>query len=356
MEKGEKENCKKNKISPLVLKKNEDTVQIGIDIGGSLSKLAIAINHKDEEGIKFLKSFQVFDEVNISEKIIFFTKFQTPLEKASVLSTTTIFPILKDITSKFKITTIQATGGGALKFKEIAEKQFHLQFVKHDELLSLVNGYLFLNELSPFYEIQNERDIVQVSSSDLEYPHLAVNIGSGVSIVKVGSSDPKDIQRLGGTMMGGGTLIGLGTLLTGLDTYDDLVNLAEKGDHTVVDLTVQDIYGSDRTNDDDAVAASFGKIPEFINEHNINNIKKEDIAIGLLCMICCHITQLANFLAKKTKVNQVIFLGSFTKRHSFAVLCLDKCMKYWSKNIKVRFNHYEGYLGAVGTLVEKNDN
>ena len=89
---------------------------------------------------------------------------------------------------------------------------------------------------------------------------------------------------------------------------------------------------------------------------SVDTLKKEDIALGLLCMICCHITQLANFLAEKNKVNEILFLGSFTKRNSFAVLCLNMCMKYWNKNRKVRFNHYEGYLGAVGTLVEKRKN
>lgn len=44
------------------------------------------------------------------------------------------------------------------------------------------------------------------------YPYLLINIGSGVSIVKV-NGDGK-FQRVGGTSMGGGTFWGLGSLLT----------------------------------------------------------------------------------------------------------------------------------------------
>jgi len=41
-----------------------------------------------------------------------------------------------------------------------------------------------------------------ISTVELKYPHVAVNIGSGVSILLVNSIE--DIKRVGGTMMGGG--------------------------------------------------------------------------------------------------------------------------------------------------------
>ena len=59
-----------------------------------------------------------------------------------------------------------------------------------------------------------------------------------MSIIRVGSPDPKDIKRMSGTIMGGGTLIGLAISLLGVDNYNDILELAKKGDHTKVDLTV----------------------------------------------------------------------------------------------------------------------
>lgn len=44
------------------------------------------------------------------------------------------------------------------------------------------------------------------------FPYLLVNIGSGVSILKVESEE--EFERVGGTATGGGTFWGLGSLLT----------------------------------------------------------------------------------------------------------------------------------------------
>ena len=340
-------------LSPLVLKHTEEKIIVGIDIGGSLSKLSIGVDKNDKDSLNFIRSLTDFEEIKVNNYILFLSKFQTPQETSLVNSTSTIFPILRSLQSHFHIKTIQATGGGAHKFKEIAESDFNLEFIKHDELLSLVNGYLFLND--SFYDVENDpnRNLVPIPSSNVTFPHLTVNIGTGVSIIRVGSPDPKDIKRMSGTIMGGGTLIGLAISLLGVDNYNDILELAKKGDHTKVDLTVSDIYGNNEKDDDETVAASFGKIAEFIESSRMEKVKKEDIALGLLCMICCHITQLASCLAESLKIKEVLFLGSFTRGGSLAVLCLNKCMKFWGKKTNIKFNYYDGYFGAIGTLVKK---
>lgn len=45
--------------------------------------------------------------------------------------------------------------------------------------------------------------------------------------------------------LGGGTFLGLCCLLTGCDTYEEAIALAERGDSTNVDKLVKDIYGGD---------------------------------------------------------------------------------------------------------------
>lgn len=75
------------------------------------------------------------------------------------------------------------------------------------------------------------------------FPYLVVNIGSGVSILKVTS--PGEFSRVSGTSLGGGTYWGLCRLLTRCDTYEEVLDLAEAGDAGVVDMLVKDIYGGD---------------------------------------------------------------------------------------------------------------
>ena len=99
------------------------------------------------------------------------------------------------------------------------------------------------------------------------YPYLLVNIGSGVSMIKV--SGPRNYQRIGGTSLGGGTLWGLLSLITGARNFDDMLAMAEKGDNTAVDMLVGDIYGTGYAKiglKADTIASSFGKVYKLKRE------------------------------------------------------------------------------------------
>jgi pantothenate kinase len=126
-----------------------------------------------------------------------------------------------------------------------------------------------------------------------------------VSVLQVDSWD--QIKRVTGTLMGGGTLIGLSKLLTNVDNYNDIMNLARQGDNKNVDLVVKDIYGGSAMNlglESDIIASSFGKINQIIQHNQRDQIKKEDIAKSLLTMICFHITQLVHLVAKQNNVKK----------------------------------------------------
>lgn len=93
------------------------------------------------------------------------------------------------------------------------------------------------------------------------YPYLLVNIGSGVSMIKV--SGPNEFQRVGGTHLGGGTFWGLMALLTGATTFDEMLAMADRGDNSGVDMLVGDIYGMDYNKiglKSTAIASTFGKV------------------------------------------------------------------------------------------------
>lgn len=46
-------------------------------------------------------------------------------------------------------------------------------------------------------------------------------------------------------LVGGGTFLGLCAMLTGTDSFEKAIELAEKGDSNIVDKLVGDIYGMD---------------------------------------------------------------------------------------------------------------
>lgn len=131
---------------------------------------------------------------------------------------------------------------------------------------------------------------MQRSGENVIYPYLVVNIGSGVSILKV--EGPGRYERVSGSSLGGGTYWGLCRLLTRCKTFDEVLDLAETGDGTAVDMTVGDIYGRgyDKFHlGSSVVASSFGKLA--MKPEPGAGIREEDMARALLMMITGNIGQ-----------------------------------------------------------------
>lgn len=134
-------------------------------------------------------------------------------------------------------------------------------------ITEIPNEVFTYSETSPMEFMEARPDI---------YPYLLVNIGSGVSMVKV--SGPRQSERVGGTSLGGGTFWGLMSLLTGARTFDDMLAMAESGDNSGVDMLVGDIYGSDYGKiglKASAIASTFGKVFKMrrLTEPNGENVE-----------------------------------------------------------------------------------
>ncbi len=328
----------------LKLKKINNKLLIGLDIGGSLTKICILTDKKEKEINDFLLSKYNSEYVDLGQNFLYLTNFPTNNFEKNFTS------LIKDLNNITKLEKMDATGGGAYKFSNFVKNNFNIEFVKHDELQSLKFGYQFMNNYNTFYEIDN--NTMQKVNSDLKFPHISANIGSGVSILKV--SCPYKYDRIGGTLMGGGTLIGLSKLIFGIDDFEEILRLASKGKYENVDLTKKDLKES-KDNSDNMSISSLGKIHEFIQSGKKAEIKKEDVALSLLNMICSHISQYSVLYAEQYKIDTIYYFGTFAKKNTIVDDILNKTSKYWNKDIKVRFNYYGGYLGAIGTLMEKKN-
>uniref|UniRef100_F7A9D7 4'-phosphopantetheine phosphatase n=2 Tax=Ornithorhynchus anatinus TaxID=9258 RepID=F7A9D7_ORNAN len=323
---------------------------------GSLTKLAYysTVQHKVAKVRSFDHSGKDTDneppyEITVQEEItarLHFIKFENTYIEACL-------DFIKDHLVNTETKVIQATGGGAYKFKDLIEQKLHLKVDREDVMTCLIKGCNFVLKNIPHEAFIYQKDAdpefrFQTNHPNI-FPYLLVNIGSGVSIVKVESEDR--FEWIGGSSIGGGTFWGLGALLTKTKKFDELLHLASKGQHTNVDMLVQDIYGGAYQTlglSGNLIASSFGKSATADKEFS-----KEDISKSLLHMISNDIGQLACLYAKLHHLDRVYFGGFFIRGHPVTMRTITFSINFFSKGeVQALFLRHEGYLGAIGAFLK----
>ncbi|WAQ82815.1 hypothetical protein PtA15_3A179 [Puccinia triticina] len=197
-----------------------------------------------------------------------------------------------------------------------------------------------------------------------QFPCMLVNIGSGVSIIKV--THFGKFERISGTSLGGGTLWGLLSLLTEAKSFDEMLDLSLKGDNSKVDMLVGDIYGQDYGKiglKSSTIASSFGKVFKKKKKNAPPNeqgqppskaeFRPEDISKSLLYAISNNIGQIAHLNAEKHGLDRIYFGGCFIRGHAATVSTLSYAIRFWSKGSKrAFFLRHEGYLGSIGAWLK----
>ncbi|XP_070615193.1 4'-phosphopantetheine phosphatase isoform X2 [Erythrolamprus reginae] len=333
----------------------ENAKRFAIDIGGSLAKLAYysTVQHKVARVQSFDQSCKDVEhespyEITVQEEItarLHFIKFENTYIEACL-------DFIKDHLVNTETKVIKATGGGAYKFKELIEKKLGLQLDKEDVMTCLIKGCNFVLKNIPHEAFVYMKDADPEFRFQMNHPHifpyLLVNIGSGVSIVKVETEDK--FEWIGGSSIGGGTFWGLGALLT-QTKFDELLQLASKGQHTNVDMLVKDIYGGAYQTlglSGNLIASSFGKSTMVDKDFS-----KEDMAKSLLHMISNDIGQLACLYAKLHNLDKIYFGGFFIRGHPVTMRTITYSINFFSKGeVQALFLRHEGYLGAIGAFLK----
>ncbi|KAI5963090.1 uncharacterized protein KGF55_002882 [Candida pseudojiufengensis] len=361
-------------------KHNDEIIHISVDIGGTLTKL-----------VYFSKLIKPLYKKNriIEGGKLYFKDFQTENFKNEVMKF--IIQLIKKSISKENknppITYIMATGGGANKFYNLMNKTFKkknlpMKIIAKDEMECLIKGLdwlitkipqeIFIYDLSQlcikFQPLQNENEI---------YPYLLVNIGSGVSMIKVTKPGPLGFERIGGSSLGGGTLWGLLSLLTDAKDYNEMLEMAQRGDNENIDLLVGDIYGTNYNKiglKANHIASSFAKVfkklrfnnndyksstnhqithkPLLTSSEKLSQFKQEDIARSLLFSISNNIGQIAYLHALRFNLKRIYFGGSYISGHMQTIHTLSFAVNFWSKgDMESYFLRHEGYLGSVGAFM-----
>ncbi|XP_015280788.1 PREDICTED: pantothenate kinase 4 [Gekko japonicus] len=334
----------------------ENAKRFAIDIGGSLAKLAYysTVQHKVARVRSFDQSGKDAEnespyEITVQEEItarLHFIKFENAYIE-------TCLDFVKDHLVNTETKVIKATGGGAYKFKDLIEKKLGLKVDKEDVMTCLIKGCNFVLKNIPHEAFAYLKDAdpefrFQMNHPNI-FPYLLVNIGSGVSIVKVETEDK--FEWIGGSSIGGGTFWGLGALLTKTKKFDELLQLASKGQHTNVDMLVKDVYGGAYQTlglSGNLIASSFGKSATADKDFS-----KEDMAKSLLHMISNDIGQLACLYAKLHNLNKIYFGGFFIRGHPVTMRTITYSINFFSKGeVQALFLRHEGYLGAIGAFLK----
>ncbi len=224
-------------------------MQIGVDIGGSLTKVVI-----DNSGTL---SFTTLDHHKG--------------ERAA------------DMVGRYPDAEVFATGCGSPELKRDYPR-VHLA----DELTSFCAGSRFL-----------------AAQLNWNTPYVLTSFGTGTSIFLV-SADTS--ERVSGTAVGGGTLTGLASLLLGTSDFERVISLAAEGERSRVDLMVSDLYLNAASSPvlSYMTAANFGG-------RRLERASRADIAAALLQLVLETIALLSIQTAKTHKTKQIILAGSPTK-------------------------------------------
>ncbi|GAO14560.1 hypothetical protein UVI_02032710 [Ustilaginoidea virens] len=343
---------------------------IAVDIGGSLIKLVYFSRevHSTDPGGRL--NFQIFETDRIHDCVEFMKHLRD--EQLALNG------------SQPGELCVMATGGGAYKFYDMIRDALGVDVLREDEMECLIIGLdFFIKEIPREVFTYSETDPMHfVSPRETIYPYLLVNIGSGVSILKV--DGPRSYQRVGGTSLGGGTLWGLLSLLTSAKSFDDMLEQAGHGDNANVDMLVGDIYGTDYGKiglKSTTIASSFGKVfrkkntaeaaaaaaaaaadaaesPENPSAAGTGPLQlgftEGDISRSLLYAVSNNIGQIAYLQSQIHNVSDIYFGGSFIRGHRQTMNTLSYGLKFWSKGEKqAYFLRHEGYLGAVGAFLKR---
>mmetsp|Transcript_11124 Transcript_11124/g.16061 ORF Transcript_11124/g.16061 Transcript_11124/m.16061 type:complete len:491 (-) Transcript_11124:61-1533(-) len=408
--------------------------RFAIDIGGSLAKL-LYVQRTDETqqdlGIKKLE--ETWPGAQLSVRIpeigviLNFFAFETR-------NINDLVKFLKEnwgsgISSK----DVRATGGGAVKYAENFREELAVVLQHLDEMDCLVRGlnflltkaqkevYIFDHEpllsaamsepASPsvFPDLENSRKFVDASKDP--FPYLLVNIGSGVSIIKVNGFE--EYERVSGSSLGGGTFWGLSRLLTNCKTFDEVIELTKSGNNSKVDMLVGDIYGGEYGKvglDASVIAASFGKVvmkkevpdvygwagmwKQFVRaikgtsylwlnfllstpalgqflrwmgydkktQEKLANLglrsafSANDVALSLLRMVAFNIGQIAYLNSKRYDVQRIYFGGNFIRDHPYTLAAISFAVRFWSNGeTQAFFLQHDGFLGVIGAFLGNDD-
>ncbi|NLC43463.1 MAG: type II pantothenate kinase [Clostridiales bacterium] len=229
------------------------SIVVGIDIGGSTTKIVGLSQNKIISPMLVKANDPVASIYGAFGKFLSANQFQ-----------------LSDIKR------IMVTGVGS---SHITQSLYGIATGKVDEFHAIGKGGLFLTDL--------DRAIV-------------VSMGTGTAFI---IADHNGEKHIGGTGIGGGTLLGLSNKMLNIRHFEDLIEMAQDGSLSNVDLNISDITRDKlETLPPDITASNFGKISDLAT--------KADMALGIINLVFQTIGMFAVFASRIHQTNDVVLTGN----------------------------------------------
>ncbi len=168
---------------------------------------------------------------------------------------------------------------------------------------------------------------------------LVVSMGTGTALVHAG---PGGINYLGGTGVGGGTLVGLSGLLLGAQSIEHIVEYADGGDLSMIDLKIKDITAGGSLTElvGDMTASNFGNVSDVA--------RKEDLALGVVNLVYETIGMVSVFAARHCGAKDIVLTGNLAR----LPFCVEKFREFNEMSYGVNFiipkkAQYSTVIGAA---------
>ncbi|RKP24476.1 type II pantothenate kinase, partial [Syncephalis pseudoplumigaleata] len=132
-----------------------------------------------------------------------FARFETSHIDACIEFLQTLIAESKSSDANGRPLQISATGGGAHKYHQLLLDRLNIDAHKEDEMECIITGIHFFIEHIPneVFMLSEQGEMRFEETPKDRFPFLLVNIGSGVSLIKV--TGPHEYERISGTSVGG---------------------------------------------------------------------------------------------------------------------------------------------------------
>lgn len=133
---------------------------------------------------------------------------------------------------------------------------------------------------------------------------IITSMGTGTAIVY--AKEGEEPKHLGGTGIGGGTLMGLASQMLGMTSVEHIDELAKNGNLENIDLKIDDITSHDLANgfSDLMTASNFGNVSDIAT--------KSDIALGIINMVFETVGMVSLFAARNYSLRDIVLTGNLT--------------------------------------------